>query len=119
MGEGMTASYAYSTAALIEEARALSNKRKGALDPYQVQAELEDMVDRLAAALEEATPPEGWRVSQYKHKDGGEVVELSAGEWWAYHAAGSFKGEHPTARAAMEALDGAAIDTSAGHVENS
>lgn len=101
------------TKALIEEARALSNKRKGALDPYQVQAELEDMVDRLAAALEEATPPAGWRMTGCHREDGAQVEYKPDWRDWVarWDDDTPLRDRHgyvrtfPTARAAMEALE--------------
>lgn len=98
------------TKALIEEARALSNKRKGALDPYQVQAELEDMVDRLVAALEEATVPEGWEVERWSRTADGVAIG-PIGPCWTVKAwrkarqPRDFPLLFPTAREAMAALD--------------
>ena len=73
--------------------------------------EMRELVRRLAAALEEATPPEGWRVTEYTRGDGARVWlddEAEKPDWGVIapkQTALSTAWGHDTARAAMEALD--------------
>lgn len=68
-----------------------------------------NLLRRLAAALEEATPPEGWRVTRYDHPLG--AIEYDEGGWHVgrYVADQVYiawdANTYPTARAAMEALE--------------
>lgn len=63
-------------------------------------------IRRLAAALEEATVPEGWRVTEYVK--GSEYAANAARTWSATPGKWWLHGDHrefPTAREAMAALD--------------
>lgn len=88
--------------ALIAEARARADMfhRWGLND--------DNLFRRLAAALEEATVPEGWRVTEYRYSDDSFVWQGTQGEWWGKGGMPGHKrqGPFPTAREAMAALDG-------------
>lgn len=90
--------------ALIAEARELLTcDGLGEHFPYAFS-----LITRLAAALEEATVPEGWRVTEYRYSDDSFVWQGTQGEWWGKGGMPGHKrqGPFPTAREAMAALDG-------------
>lgn len=69
-----------------------------------------NLLRRLAAALEEATPPEGWRATEWTREDGSFVTEERQEDgtylWHAYPPdVRKWRNNLPTARAAMEALE--------------
>ena len=91
------------TKALIAEARGWSY---GKVTNMPVSAA--GIISRLAAALEEATPPEGWRVTEYTREDGMTVTASYASApfvWMVEAADGGKPSAFSTARAAMEALE--------------
>ena len=88
------------TKALIEEARELANYRDA---PHVIVST--PLLRRLAAALEEAKPPEGWRMTEYTREDGAYVKETWRGEWRPMPLKGPWISPRDTARAAMEALE--------------
>lgn len=98
-------------------ARAAQALTQGQGAPAAFLSRVAQNARRLAAALEEATVPDGWRVTRYDHPLG--AIEYEEGEWHV----GRYVADQvyivwdaktcPTAREAMAALDGAAIDTSA------
>ena len=93
--------------ALIAEARLYDNTGGLMGAPGSPNAKLCDLIRRLAAALEEATPPDGWRVTTYERDDGVCVEEGQPGRWWVTNNYGTdVRNTHDTARAAMEALEG-------------
>lgn len=95
------------TKALIAGALELAN----AAEWYGPAATMAEMIRRLAAALEEATVPEGWRVTETRRDDGA-YIEFGSTRWFAFQRTGeqvAFSDEtatFPTAREAMAALDG-------------
>lgn len=97
--------------ALIAEARELKEKIRKTGAVLFGDYELSDAFDRLAAALEEATVPEGWRVTETRRDDGA-YIEFGSSRWFAFQRTGeqvAFSDEtatFPTACAAMAALDG-------------
>lgn len=92
------------TADLIAEARRIVDERR-------VSELSRQIITRLADALEDATPPEGWRVTEYTREDGARVWlddEAEKPDWGIIapkQTALSTAWGHDTARAAMEALD--------------
>jgi len=91
--------------ALIAEARELAEKP---ISNHPITAAR--LIRRLAAALEEATVPEGWRVTETRRDDGA-YIEFGSTRWFAFQRTGeqvAFSDEtatFPTAREAMAALD--------------
>ena len=87
---------------LIAEAMAVEND--WTLGP----GEMRELASRLAAALEEATVPEGWRVTEYGKAGGWRVAENDLLHlWYGHNRKLNIRNDkgHPTARAAMAALD--------------
>lgn len=94
------------TKALLAEARLYDNSDGLMGAPGSPNAKLCDIIRRLAAALEEATMPEGWRVTEYVK--GSEYAANAARTWSATPGKWWLHGDHrefPTAREAMAALD--------------
>jgi len=90
--------------ALIAEARLYDNSDGLMGAPGSPNAKICDIIRRLAAALEEATVPEGWRVVY--RKDDFEVWQEAPGAWLvADEPRHRDFGDFPTARKAMAALD--------------
>ena len=99
-------------------ARAAQALTQGQGAPAAFLSRVAQNARRLATALEEATVPDGWAVTRYDNTETG-AIELDNGVW---HVGQYEDGQvfivwrtetFPTAREAMAALDGAAIDTSA------
>lgn len=96
------------TKALIAEARELAAKT---ISNHPITAAR--LLRRLAAALEEAQVPEGWRVTELTREDGARVWvddETEDVDWGCVRSnetALSTKWGHPTASAAMAALEDA------------
>lgn len=73
-------------------------------------ARLLDLNARLAAALEEAAVPDGWRVTEFEREDRARAVRRRDGSWHAldrndFRVSRDENYIHPTAREAMAALD--------------
>lgn len=88
-------------------ARAAQALTQGQGAPAAFLSRVAQNARRLAAALEEATPPEGWRVTEYRAEDGSWCEKRIDGMWQAGNRLdGPLDGvAYPTARAAMEALE--------------
>jgi hypothetical protein len=94
-------------AELIAEAqKARDCHLQGMHDP-----DISALIGRLAAAVRELAPPEGWSITRYDNAELG-AIELDNGEW---HTGRYEDGQvfitwhtvtHPTAADAMAALDG-------------
>ena len=111
-------------------ARAAQALTQGQGAPAAFLSRVAQNARRLAAAMEEATVPDGWRVTEYRAEQ--KRVWAYLGGAWAAESGGrrriiqdAWANSHtptletfPTAREAMAALDGAAIDTSTRYVEN-
>lgn len=76
----------------------------------QLMPEDEFLLEAISDALEEATPPDGWRVTEFERGDGARAVRRRDGSWHAldrsdFRVPRDGQYIHSTAREAMAALD--------------